>query len=650
MFFFEIWCAHSRCEKTYTYASEVKLPLYSVVSVPFGSSICFGVVISEVSPINNYKKTIVTYDFLLSEFFFEFIKRFSSYYFLNVGAVLELVFPSVSFKKCLPILLLFEGRIHSLSELLERLPLKKIRELSAAPLDYFLKSGCINEEYRSLNIDFLSDDQKTAVNFIKSSKKVCLLEGVTGSGKTVVALESIVNFDKKILILVPEINLANNWVEVIKSHFSIIPFVFHSKMSRSFKKSFFNWAISDSPGFVVGTRSALMIPYKNLDYIIVDEEHSGSYRQDVYPYYNARDMAVLLGNILAIKVLLLSATPALETILNIQKKKYDHFKLTRAPKHGLANVVYIKGSPSKILSSEILNKVSERFRLNQQVLFFLNRKGYVPYCSCNQCKNILICQDCEVAFTLYADFYVVCHKCNKKMFLPKICPHCSLYTTWSFWGLGVQKLHEFLSNLYSKHTFSVLTCDSDDFDLQMDKIKENKVNGIIATQILAQGYDFRNIGMVVVVDADMGLISTDFRAMERIYQLWQQLRGRSGRHDIKGEMILQYFRSCNRFLDLFKKEDVSRFLLEDRIEGGWPPFSKCAFVKFKGRNKRKLCDFVDTIVFRDGNVLGPVFWGVKNRVFEFRFLVKCKDYASLKISLDHIKASFKNAEIEVDPY
>ncbi|WP_342261719.1 replication restart helicase PriA [Alphaproteobacteria bacterium endosymbiont of Tiliacea citrago] len=645
MFFFNVYAANSFCSKPYIYAYSEDLEKNTVVSISFGTKTCFGVIISKSTEIPNYKTIIKAYKFILKSTFFSYLLNFASYYYLNIGAVLELVFPSIAFQKGYPILLEYNEKNYALYQILKILPLKKIKELKKITCQENIKNIGTTIDIK------LSEDQKKAVLFIKNSKKTCLLEGVTGSGKTIVALKSIKDFSKKILILVPEINLAYNWVKTIEETFNIIPFVYNSKISKSFKKSFYNWAISDDPGIIIGTRSALMIPYSNLDYIIIDEEHSTSYRQDVYPYYNARDMAILLSKNLQIQTLLLSATPSLETIYNIKANKYDHIKLIREPKHGLAKISYIKGNANEILSAEILSKVKKTFEKNQQVLFFLNRKGYSPYCYCNKCKNILMCKDCESALTFYLGYKIICHKCNKKNYLPKTCPDCNQSTTWSFWGLGVQKLNEFLLSIFPNNVFSVITCDSEDISEQLNNIYENKINGIIATQILAQGYDFKNIALVIVVDADMGLVSTDFRAMEKIYQLWQQIRGRSGRHDIQGEMILQNFKKENRFLELFKKNNVISYLLEDRYKFDWPPFSKTAFLKFKGKNREKLEKFVDSLQFNNPKILGPMFFGLQNKIFEFRFLVKAKNHLEIKEIINPIYKKFKTKiEIEIDPY
>lgn len=640
MTFFKVWVANTFCNKYYTYSFQESLELYQIVLVEFGYKKCFGVIVEETDAIKDSKLILQVFSYCLNPLYIEFIQKSASYYFNNIGAMLELALPSIAFKKSLPILLEYQGQPFLLADLLKMLLLKEVRKLKR-----------LYNEFKDRKLIEFSDDQIKAIEYINNSEKlVCVLEGVTGSGKTLVALESFKKFKNKILILVPEISLASNWEAVIKKYFDIIPFVYHSKMSQAYKKSFFNWAISDESGIVIGTRSSLMIPYKDLECIIIDEEHSTSYRQESYPYYHARDMGVLMASILKIKVLLMSATPSLETVLNIKKKKYDFVKLSRTPKYGLASISCIKCKAKEILHPIIINEVLENFKKKQQVLFFLNRKGYFPYCACNQCHGLLSCLNCDANLTFYKGFHIVCHKCLKKSFLPKKCPLCGALTTWSFWGIGVQKLHEYLENIFLDYKFSVITCDSDDIKEQMHQIENKAVDGIIATQILAQGHDFKHISLVIVVDADMGLFSTDYRVMEHMYQLWQQLRGRSGRHNIKGKMILQYFKKENKFIDLFQKDNVMEFLLNDRKINDWPPFSKCAFVKFKDKNKEKLQKTVDMISFSDENIFGPLYYGLVNKVFEFRFLVKAHNYIILKSILERIKQQYPKCEIEIDPY
>lgn len=641
MFFYEVLVVNKYCNKSYIYSSDKLILNRKVVFIEFGKSKTFGIILNKSNQIEKAKMIINVWDYQVSESFLKFIIYFAEFNFLSVGSVLELVFPANSFFKGeLNLSYNYNGEIKELSELFElKLTKKEIKQLNSYTKKY------------DENLIKLEQDQIDAINFIKKTKKTCVLEGVTGSGKTIVALESVAHISNKILILVPEINLAKNWVNAIKYRFGKVAHVYHSKVKDSYKKHFYKWVISKEGGFIIGTRSSLMLPYVNLDVIIVDEEHSVAYKQENYPYYNARDMAVLRGFYEKNSVLLLSATLSMETVYNIKTNKYDCFTLKREPKYGLATVDYIQGSSSEILAPEIIKESLKCFEQNQQVLFFLNRKGYVPYCICNECKSILSCFACNSAKTLYKDYQVICNKCMKKHYLPKICPCCNKITTWKFFGIGIQKLYDYITNLIPNYKFLMVSCDSEDIDSDLNYIFDNKVNGIIATQILAQGYDFKNIGLVVVVDADMGIGSTDFRVLERMYQLWQQIRGRSGRHDIKGRMLIQFFKKDNRFIEIFKKGDVKNFLLNDRKIQNWPPFSKCAFLKFKGRNKQKLDEQLSKINFNFPlNIFGPLYYGMKKNIHEFRFLVKAETYNNLFKILKEVKFNYKNVEIEVDPY
>lgn len=641
MFFYEVLVIDKFCRKPYIYALNYDISSHVLVKVEFGKKKAFGIIVKKAERIENFKYICEVLDYKISSVFLDFLKYMSSYYFLAIGAVLELSFPAISFRKSdLSLEYKCKNGVFELAELLDKKITKKaIKEF---------------EIYKSIAKDIhkiiLDEDQENAVKFLIISKKPTLLNGMTGSGKTIVALKSVMQFKNKVLILVPEINLVSNWARILKEHFGILSHIYHSKVKDTYKKAVYNWAISEESGFIIGTRSALMIPYNKLDAVIVDEEHSSSYKQENYPYYHARDMVILRSFFEKNKVILLSATPSLETMNNIRLNKYEEYRLKRKPKHGLSKVTYIKGIYSKILSPEIIKQVYDRFENKQQVLFFLNRKGYAPYCVCNNCKYVLSCNHCNHPKTLYRDFKVICHKCLHYQALSKICPSCKQSIIWNFFGLGVERVQDYLCEEFKGHVFKSVTCDTENIDIILNDIENNKIDGIIATQILSQGHDFKNIGLVVIVDGDMGLSSINFRSLEHVYQLWQQIRGRSGRHNIQGEMIIQYFHNENKFISLFKKDNIYEYLLNDRKVDNWPPFSRCAFLKFKGKKKEKVEKDMEAFKLISNEIFGPFYYGICRNIHEFRYLVKCNSYAHLSNVLKSVQNQNPRIEIEVDPY
>ena len=275
-----------------------------------------------------------------------------------------------------------------------------------------------------------------------------------------------------------------------------------------------------------------------------------------------------------------------------------------------------------------------------------------------------MCFGCEVPYVFYSQGYLMCNKCEKKAEIPSVCPSCKQNTIWKKYGIGIEKLEDYLRQLFPKYKFKSISSDTKEILEYLEELNENKINGLIATQVLAQGHDFKNISLAVAIDADMGLNSPDFRAKEKIYQLWQQIKGRSGRHNTQGKMILQTNHDQNRFISLLKSENPVEKLLDERKEENWPPYSRCAAIIVRSRNKVKVeMDLFHSQEIKalknntnpNFEIYGPLFICKNKYIYEWRFLIKAPKNQAINeivknIMKDLPKLRDIEIEAEIDPY
>lgn len=674
-YYYQILVANKYASDSYIYFSQQKVEIGQIVAIDYGKHKHYGVCIGIENNLPDtaafeIKEIKEIFDYKIGKPILDFAKFCADYNLVSIGAILEMIIPSIIKKHALPILYCMNDCVFSLDELTKYgLKPHKIAELKHENLSNIKHITSANYGlYTAHGIEF-SEDQKKCIEEIQklAGGQTCLLQGVTGSGKTLVALMGIYEIlrsGKKVLIITPEVSLGRNWAFIIEHYFNQYAYFYNYQTSNKYKSSVFAWANSDDPGIIIGARSALFLPYKNLGAIIIDEEHSISLKQERYPRYHARDMALMRAKYENIPLILLSATPGLETLYNIQVGKYQHFKLTRTPIHGQAKFMFVKAhknGSSQILAPEIVEKMNVAFENGQQVLIFLNRKGYSPYCLCNLCNSVLRCRGCDTAKIFYANHVVTCHKCGSSENLPVICPYCKKSTTWRFYGIGIEKLHEFVLEQFPNQQFAIVTSDTKEIDEYIELINTKKIDCLLATQVLAQGHDFRNISLAIIADADMGLNSPDFRASERMLQLWQQIRGRSARHEMPGQLIIQGAHEDSKFIQLFKMENPYEILMQERQAANWPPFSKCAFVIIKSKNYAQSKEYCNSIFWKNlknemrSNVFGPLYIGKHNFVHEWRFLIKLERSKRLDLVMHALikkipKMKQIKVEYEMDPY
>ncbi|MFT2089472.1 primosomal protein N' [Paraglaciecola sp. 2405UD69-4] len=404
-----------------------------------------------------------------------------------------------------------------------------------------------------------------------------LLEGITGSGKTEVylqAIESVLKQGKQVLILVPEIGLTPQTVHRFKYRFGIDVGVLHSGLTNPERLQVWQQSAKGQLGIVIGTRSAIFTPMLNPGLLIVDEEHDASYKQQDGLRYHARDLAVVRAHEENIPLVLGTATPALETLNNALTGKYQHLKLQqRAGNASVASqhVFDIRQQPIRFgLAQGMLDRIKQHLEQGNQVMLFINRRGYAPALTCHQCGFIEQCKRCDKPYTLHKQLHKLqCHHCGSAKSIPKHCQHCHSEELTSI-GVGTEQLEHGLAEYFPN--YSSIRIDSDSargknkLDKMLNSINNNEHQILIGTQILSKGHHFPNVTLVLILDIDGALFSADYRAAEHLAQLITQVAGRAGRAEKPGEMWLQ-------------THDPAHPLLQDLINNGYGHFARYALLE-----------------------------------------------------------------------
>ena len=433
-----------------------------------------------------------------------------------------------------------------------------------------------------------------------------LLEGITGSGKTEVylqAIEPVLKQGKQVLILVPEIGLTPQTVHRFKHRFGIDVGVLHSGLTNLERLHVWQQSGAGQLGIVIGTRSAIFTPMLKPGLLIVDEEHDASYKQQDGLRYHARDLAVVRAHEENIPLVLGTATPALETLNNALTGKYQHLTLQqRAGNASVANqhVFDIRQQPLQFgLVQGMLDRMQQHLQQGNQVMLFINRRGYAPALMCHQCGFIEHCTHCDKPFTLHKQLYKLqCHHCGSAKPIPKRCSQCYSNELTSM-GVGTEQLEQGLANYFPQ--YSSIRIDSDSargknkLDTMLNSINNNQHQILIGTQILSKGHHFPNVTLVLILDIDGALFSADYRAAEHLAQLITQIAGRAGRADKPGEMWLQTHDPAHPLLqDLVNNGygHFARYALLERQHANLPPFSYQALFKAQAINARYAHEFL----------------------------------------------------------
>lgn len=527
----------------------------------------------------------------------------------------------------------------------------------------------------------LSESQEIAANAIQKaieteSFQVFLLDGVTGSGKTEVylsAMEAALKKNQQVVVLLPEIALTAQWLDRFHRRFGVEPLQWHSGLTPALRQQTWIAILEGRAPVVVGARSALFLPYPALGLIIVDEEHDPSYKQEEQVIYQARDMAVVRGKLGKIPVVLVSATPSLETVVNVEQERYQHLVLSS--RHGGANMptvqaIDMRHYPHNWISPPLQDAIARGLEAKEQIMLFLNRRGYAPLTLCRSCGHRLMCPTCTSWLVEHKrSGRLQCHQCGYHIPLPSFCPECKAEDSLIACGPGVERIHEQISQTFPMARCEMLTSDmiSTPGTIQafIQRVTNHDLDILIGTQILAKGHHFPMMTLVGVIDADLGLSGGDLRACERTYQLLHQVSGRAGREQRPGRVLLQTFNPDHPVMTALAAQDRDGFLEAEKTEREarlMPPFGRLGAIIISGTNQQQVACFAKDLArsapfHPDMTILGPVpapLSQLRGR-HRWRFLVK----ASKSIPLQQMLATWVGkvkpvgnirVTLDIDPY
>ncbi len=464
----------------------------------------------------------------------------------------------------------------------------------------------INYGDRSVVINFtLSNAQEKALIEIRSAfaeKSVCLLHGVTASGKTQIytkLIEEQIKEGKQVLYMLPEIALTAQIIRRLQEYFGGHIAIYHSKFNANERVEIWNKVKSGEIKVILGARSSLFLPFKNLSLIITDEEHDGSYKQqDPAPRYHARDAAVYYANLFRAKVLLGSATPSIESFYNCEQHKYGLVQLTerfgdaQLPSIELIDIKKFQQKGKIAFTAPMLESIQQSLQQKKQVILFQNRRGYAPYLICNTCGWIPQCKNCDVTLT-YHKFKnkLTCHYCGTHYPVIHTCAACGSHD-FTQKNFGTEQIEELLNEYFPDARIARMDYDSvkgkHDHDSLIKQFEQQKLDILVGTQMVVKGLDFDHVNLVGIIDADGILGFTDFRVNEKAYQLMEQVSGRAGRKDELGKVLIQVSNTRHPVLSFVQQhqyEALYKYEIDNRKQFGYPPFTRLIQLTFKHKEK-----------------------------------------------------------------
>lgn len=532
----------------------------------------------------------------------------------------------------------------------------------------------------------LNDEQQSAADTIANalstnSFSVHLLDGITGSGKTQVYFDSALrayNAGKSVLLMMPEIALTAQFMNRFEKRFGAPPVVWHSNLTSARRRNIWRGVARGDIRIVVGTRSALFLPWQNLGLIVVDEEHDTSYKQEDMGNYHARDMAILRAKIAGFPIVLASATPSLETMHNVAMGKYKRLRMTsrfggaQMPAIETIDMRSNRPEPYKIgdeeksgnLSPQLCSEISNTLSEHKQIMLFINRRGFAPIVQCKKCGWVAGCPDCSVSYNYHKHINkLVCHMCGRMEPVPTLCPQCK--NSVSMRGAGLEKIEEEVAIKFPNARTALVSSDTimsrEALERIVHKMENGEIDIIIGTQILAKGHHFPNLTLVGVVDADMGLFGTDFRAGEHTFQQLFQVAGRAGRGEFPGRVLLQTFQPEHPVIRAICAGDRDEFMagdMESRRAAQMPPFGQLIAVIVEANKETTLKKYCTELAnaaptLNGGKIMGPIaaqIYQIRNW-YRMRFLVSGNARANLqpivRAWLDKVKQP-TNIRIKID--
>ena len=634
----------------FTYeSSNLDLKIGDYVIVPFGKSKITGVVWNEFEKDKKkkylIKKVIQKLKIpSLKNNTIKFLNWFSEYNMVPKGMALKLLLLS--------------------SNVVEKFPEK----------NYLI----YKEKLKDNNIK-LSQKQKQSLkkmNISNDKFRVHVLQGTTGSGKTMVyfeALKQLIIKGFQGLIMLPEIGLTGQFEKKFVEYFGFNPAIWHSGVTKKNKEIIWSGVANGEIRVVIGARSSLFLPFKKLGLVIVDEEHDQSYKQDEGVRYNARDMAISRTSFENVPINLITAVPSIETYDNIKKGKYtisrlnERFKNASMPNYEIINLNQTKLESQSWLSKEIIEKVNLHLEKKNQILFFLNRRGFSPYVLCKKCLINYSCPNCSINLVFHKyKKNLLCHYCGYKTQLYRNCQkegNCDFV----FSGPGVERIAEEVKNIFpSKKSviFSSDTMNKKKSSIILEKIINNEIQILIGTQLISKGFHFPSLNCIVVVDIDLSSQGHDLRGAEKNLQLYHQLSGRAGRTGKPATVYFQTYNLNTKMISDITNKNPDIFLdkeLELRKSNNLPPFQRFVALIITGNDEKilekeaiRFKNFIESAVH--GKVLGPVnapIFRLKKK-FRVRLLIRGKKSLKVQSSLSNLISKFKfiggiKLTVDVDP-
>ena len=561
--------------------------------------------------------------------------------------------------------------------------LNKLIELNRVEIIKEEKRRLHIPEFKYIQPPELTFEQKSVIEeFNSSNDKVYLLEGVTGSGKTEVYLslsEQVLKEGKSVLMLVPEISLTPMMMEYYLRRFKGDVAILHSELTPAEKYDEYRKIANGDCHIVVGARSAIFAPLKNIGLIILDEEHVESYKQDVSPFYHAREVAIMRGEMHKAKVILGSATPSLESRARAQKNVYHLLLLTNRvnnkelPQTTIVNMgdYHNIDRDSYIFSKRLRNEIENVLSRKEQAILLINRRGFSTSVSCRKCGHIFKCPTCEIPLTYHrTDNMLKCHHCDYVCVMPTDCPECGSNHIMKT-GFGTERIEDEVNRLFPEAR--TLRLDSDSAKIRakipsiIESFRKKEADILIGTQMIAKGHDFPDVTLVGVVLADIGLSMPSFRSNERAFQLITQAVGRSGRKDKKGIAIIQTYIPNNYAITMSARQNYELFYrkeMEYRKVQGYPPYTFLASITVAGKKEEavvattySLIDMLNQEFGDEAIVLGPTvpFIPYEGNNYLRTALIKFKDQNLAHEVLSKTIEKYANKSqvhlsINIDPY
>lgn len=554
---------------------------------------------------------------------------------------------------------------------------KKLLDLGLISIKKEVKYRINNKVINKNNIK-LTDEQIKAINIISDSfgsSNTFLIHGVTGSGKTEIymnLIDKVILNGKCAVMLVPEISLTAQMANRFYDHFGDNVAILHSALSEGEKYDEYHKIMNGDVHVVVGTRSAIFAPFKDLGIIIIDEEHSTNYKQDNNPRYNAKDIAIKRSEYFNCPVVLGSATPSLESMARGYKNVYKLIELkNRIGSSKLPEVILVDMSNeykkrNMIISDLLDENIKEVLKNKNQAMIFLNRRGFSTIISCKNCGYIFKCPHCDITLTYHkSSNNLRCHYCGYTLLGTDICPECHEKSLTNY-GLGTEKLEEELRLRYPSSRIVRMDADTTRFKGSHEKIikmiENEEVDIIVGTQMISKGLDFPKITLVGVINADESLNIPDFRSSENTFSLLNQVAGRAGRSNLNGKVIIQTFDDNNKTLNFVKNNDYTgefNYEMQIRKVLKYPPYYYLTSIKIVSKeydlSKIEANKCVNYLKKKLSNViiLGPTTASMfkMNNSYRFQIILKYKNYEDIKsvlIDLDNIYKNNNKVNIEID--